>query len=61
MSRISSRSFAVNSDLEQKIEVSSISLSGGDSMTVSQATHDNLNCNANIQQGDADVSSSNKL
>ena len=61
MSRISSRSFAVNADQQQKIEISAVSLSGGQSMDVSQATHDNLNCNANIQQGDSDVSVSNKL
>lgn len=61
MSRISSRSFAVNSDQQQQIEISSISLSGGDSMVVSQLTHDNLNCNANMQQGDSDITSSNKL
>lgn len=61
MSRISSRSFAVNSDQQQQIEIKAVSLSGGQSMTVSQATHDNLNCNSNVQQGDADISSSNKL
>lgn len=61
MSRVSSRSFAVNSDLQQQIEVKSVDLQIGQSVPVSQATHDNLNCNANIQQGDADVSSSNKL
>jgi hypothetical protein len=61
MSRVSSRSFAVNSDLQQQVELKSVVLGIGQSMPVSQATHDNLNCNANVQQGDADVSSSNKL
>lgn len=61
MSRISSRSFAVNSDQQQQIEVSSVSLGAGQTMPVSQASHDNLNANANVQQGNSDVSSSNKL
>lgn len=61
MSKISSRSFAVNADQQQKIELSSVVLGIGQTMPVSQATHDNLNCNSNVQQGDADVSSSNKL
>jgi len=33
----------------------------GGSLTVDQATHDSLNANANIQVGDADVSSSNPV
>lgn len=61
MSRVSSRTFAVNADLQQQIEVKSVSLGIGQSMPVNCGTHDDLNCNANVQQGDADVSSSNKL
>ena len=34
---------------------------GGNSLTVDQSTHDNLNANANIQVGDADVSGTNPV
>jgi len=34
---------------------------GGGSLTVDQATHDNLNANANIQVGDADVANGNPV
>lgn len=33
----------------------------GDSLTVKQSTHDNLNANANIQVGDADVANGNPV
>ena len=61
MSRISSRSFAVNSDQQQQIELKAVSLASGQSIPVSQSTPDDLNCNANMQQGDIDVGSANKL
>ena len=61
MSRISSRSFAVNSDQQQQIEIAAIQLPLGQSVTVGQTIHDDLNCNANMQQGDADVDATNKL
>lgn len=61
MSRVSSRSFAVNSDLQQQIEIKSIAIDPSASLKVSQDDPNDLKCDANIQQGDADVSSSNKL
>lgn len=61
MSRISSRSFAVNSNQQQQIELSGIVLPIGQSMKVSQDDANDLKCDANMQQGDADISSSNKL
>ena len=60
MSRISSNSFLV--DAEQRIQMSLSNISPDISgLTVSQADHNLLNCNANVQQGDADVSTSNPL
>ena len=61
MSRISSRSFAVNSNQQQLIELSAVNLGLGNSVPVSNANPDDLNCNANMQQGDTDIDSSNKL
>tara|TARA_R110002096_G_scaffold71409_1_gene170658 strand:+ start:3249 stop:3935 length:687 start_codon:yes stop_codon:yes gene_type:complete len=60
MSRISSNSFLV--DAEQRIQMSLSNISPDISgLTVAQSNPDLLNCNANVQQGDADVSTSNPL
>ena len=60
MSRISSNSFLVDADQRIQMSLSNISpdISG---LTVAQSNPDLLNCNANAQQGDADVSTSNPL
>jgi hypothetical protein len=57
MSRISSHSFKVNANQEQIVDVGTFTAN----VTVEQPIHNQLNCNANVQQGDIDVGSSNKL
>lgn len=57
MSRISSHSFKVNANQEQIVDVGTFTAN----VTVEQPDHDKLNTNANVQQGDIDVGSGNKL
>lgn len=57
MSRISSHSFKVNANQEQIVDVGTFTAN----VTVEQPIHNQLNCNANMQQGDTDVGSGNKL
>jgi hypothetical protein len=60
MSRISANSFLV--DAEQRIQMSLSNISPDIAgLTVAQPDPNLLNCNANCQQGDADVSTSNPL
>jgi len=60
MSRISANSFLV--DAEQRIQMSLSNISPDIAgLTVAQSDPNLLNCNANCQQGDADVSTSNPL
>jgi hypothetical protein len=44
-----------------EIDAGTVSVTFPSSLTVDQATHDNLNANANLQVGDADVSTSNPV
>ena len=60
MSRISANSFLV--DAEQRIQMSLSNISPDISgLTVAQSNADLLKCDANAQQGNADVSTSNPL
>jgi hypothetical protein len=47
----------VQVDVKTQVALSSVN----DSVTAAQSTHDNLNCNANIQQNNTDITSGNPL
>jgi hypothetical protein len=59
MSRISSRSFAVNSNQQQIVELGAID--SAVSVDVTQSDRTLLNCNASIQLAGADIDSTNQL